>query len=618
MQAPLSANLGENESLLRDVYADCADVVFRRFATGDGTNALVLYVDGLTNIEELDRCVLAPLMLQTADLPARPPSGQPQAAQPFAQPAGQPAQSQGPPQAAEPPEQPPGQPEGPTAPQAAQPSAQPPGQPAQSQGQPRAAEPPAQPSGPQPTAPPPGQSPAQPEQSPGPPPTRQPTTQQPPAQQPSVQPPDSPDPLANLRIPVSGAKPVADIAGAVREISIGGAVLLIDGRPGGVAFVLSNWEKRSPDEPKAEPVIRGSREGFTETIADNTAQLRRKIRSPQLKMREFEIGRLSRTRVIVAYIEGLADAALIEDVTARLGRIDIDGILESGYIEELIEDNPWSPFPQVLSTERPDAAAASLLEGRVVLLVDGTPFALVVPTSLFSLLQSAEDYYQRFWISTSIRWLRYLFFLLSLLLPSVYVAVLTYHQEMLPTTLLLSMARSREEVPFPALVEALLMEITFEALREAGVRLPKQVGTAVSIVGALVIGEAAVSAGLVSAPMVMVVSLTGIASFTIPRYSAGFAFRMLRFPIILLAGTLGLLGIMLGVLAIIVHMCRLRSFGVPYLYPLSPMNGNAMRDIFIRAPWWMLGARPLPGEPINPRRQSGGQRPGPEPGDGQG
>ena len=613
MQAPLVPSLDENEQRLRDVYADCADVVFRRFAVGGKTNALLLYIDGLTNIEELDRSVLAPLMKPApepagyeggagaeqpagqASVPgAEPPAGQgagPPSGQPSASPSGsQEGQAQGQPQSH------------PAEPSSGQPSASPPGlQEGQPQGQPQDQSSGAQPGHPgAPTAQLSGQPGGQPSGPPREPPT------------------PAPDQLLNLRIPVSDTKQVTDIAGVVREVSIGSAVLLIDGRPGGMAFFLSKWEKRSPDEPKAEPVIRGPREGFTETLSDNTAMLRRKIRSPQLKMRPVEVGRFTQTRVIVAYIEGLADAALVEDVTDRLSQIDIDGILESGYIEELIEDNPWSPFPQLLSTERPDAAAAGLLEGRVVMLVDGTPFALVVPTTLPSLLQSSEDYYQRFWLSTAVRWLRYLFFVLSLLLPSAYVAVLTYHQEMLPTALLLSVARSREEVPFPALVEALLMEITFEALREAGVRLPKQVGTAVSIVGVLVIGEAAVSAGLVSAPMVMVVSLTGIASFTIPRYNAGFAFRMLRFPIMLLAGTLGLLGTMLGVIAIIVHMCRLRSFGVPYLSPLSPADRTAMRDVFIRAPWWMPGMRPQPGGAINPRRKSGGGSPEARPDGAQG
>ena len=334
----------------------------------------------------------------------------------------------------------------------------------------------------------------------------------------------------------------------------------------------------------AEGGIRGSREGFIESLQVNTSLLRRIIKSPALKLQSMKIGKYTKTNVVVAYIDGLVDQTLIEEITNRLQRIEIDGILESGYIEEMIEDNPYSPFPQLLATERPDVACAHLLEGRAVILVEGTPFTLIAPISFFSLIQSHEDYYNRFMVGSLIRWLRYVFLGISLLLPSLYVAVLTFHQEMVPTALMLSVAASREAVPFPAIVEALIMEITFEALREAGVRLPKQIGSAVSIVGALVIGQASVQAGLVSAPMVIVVAITGIASFMIPRYATGIAIRMLRFPIILLAGTLGLLGIMMGIIAIVIHLCSLRSFGVPYLAPLAPLKGKRAERCAVESP----------------------------------
>ena len=364
------------------------------------------------------------------------------------------------------------------------------------------------------------------------------------------------------------------------------------GKKPGFHLGLAKFEKRAIEIPAAERVIRGPREGFVEALGVNTSLIRRRIKSPDLKLISMEIGRYTKTKVVIAYIEGIADKTLIEEVNTRLKRIDIDGILESGMIEEFIEDNPYSPFPQVLATERPDVVTANLLEGRAAILVDGTPFSMVIPTTLYSLLQASEDYYARFIMATAVRWLRYLFVVISLLLPSLYVAVITYHHEMVPTTLLISMAASREQVPFPALVEALMMEVTFEALREAGLRLPQQVGSAVSIVGALVIGEAAVSAGIVSAPMVIVVSITGIASFTIPRFPLAFALRMLRFPMILLAGTLGLLGIMLGIITIVIHLCTLRSFGVPYLSPMAPMKTQDLKDVLIRAPWWRLKTRP--------------------------
>lgn len=421
--------------------------------------------------------------------------------------------------------------------------------------------------------------------------------------------------LFEQTLTVANIQKAKTVAECVEHISSGHPILLIDQQNEAFSFGIARWEKRSLEEPTGEAVIRGPREGFTESLGTNLSLLRRKIKSPKLKTKSMKLGAYTQTNIIIAYIDGIASDTLLEEVEARLARIDIDGILETSYIEELIEDNPYSPFPQVLSTERPDVVAANLLEGRVAILQDGTPFVLVVPVSFYSLLQSSEDYYQRHLVSTTIRWLRYLFLLISLLLPSLYVAVLTFHQEMVPTTLLLTMSASRELIPFPALVEAIIMEIVFEALREAGVRLPKQAGAAVSIVGALVIGQAAVQAGIVSAPMIMVVALTGIASFTIPRYTAGIALRMLRFPMIFLAGSLGLLGIMLGLLIILTHMATLRSFGVPYLSPMAPMQGREMKDVLIRVPLWKRNKRPRLTGTDNLTRQGPNQKPNPLDGD---
>lgn len=411
---------------------------------------------------------------------------------------------------------------------------------------------------------------------------------------------------------ISDISAISTISDAVAQLSNGSAALFIDQVDSGLAFGLANWQKRSIEEPAAESIIRGPREGFTETMTVNTAMLRRKIKSTALKMVAHEVGQLTKTEVVVAYIENIAAESLIAEVRERIDKIDIDGILESGYIEGFIEDHPFSPFPQIQVTERPDVVSAALLEGRVAILTDGTPIALIAPATLFSLLQSPEDYYQRFMIGTLIRWLRYFFFGITLLLPSAYVAILTFHQEMVPTSLLLSIAKSREDIPFPALIEALLMEISFEALREAGVRLPKQVGAAVSIVGALVIGQAATSAGLVSAPMVMVVAITGIASFMIPQYSAGIALRMLRFPIMFLAGMFGLLGLVLGFISVVIHLCSLRSMGVPYMQPVAPMKLAQFKDVLVRAPIWRMRTRPrFFDEQKNRVRQPAGQRPTP-------
>jgi spore germination protein KA len=417
--------------------------------------------------------------------------------------------------------------------------------------------------------------------------------------------------MLEQKIAVAGVKEVATFTACLEQISAGNPIILVATYPQGISLGLAKAEKRSIKEPTAESVVRGPREGFIEVLAVNVSMLRRRIRSPELKIQSMTIGRITQTGVAIAYIEGLADGQLIQEVTNRLKRIDIDGVVESAYIEELIEDHPVSAFPQMMNTERPDVVTANLLEGRVAILIDGTPFALIVPVTFYSLLQAPEDYYERYVFATAIRWLRYGFLLIALLLPSIYVAILSFHQEMIPTALIFSVAKSREDIPFPVLVEAFIMEVTFEALREAGVRLPKQVGAAVSIVGALVIGQAAVSAGIVSAPMVMVVAITGIASFMIPRYNAGISLRMLRFPIMLFAGMLGLLGIMLAVIVIIIHMSTLRSFGVPYLTPLAPAKRKEIRDVLLRTPLWQHPTRPHLTGAYDKFRQAPGQGPDP-------
>jgi len=372
---------------------------------------------------------------------------------------------------------------------------------------------------------------------------------------------------------------------------MGHPVLLIEGKDEGFSFGLDQWDKRQPDEPQNEIVIQGPREGFTETLTTNLSMLRRRIRSPQLKMRGMDIGTYTQTRVITAYIEGIADSRIVQQVTDRLQDIKIDGVLDAGYLEEFIS-NPKSPFPQVLTTERADVVTANLLEGRIAILVNGSPTSLIVPVTLASLLQSPEDYYTRGIFSTIVRWLRYTLFLVSLLLPSFYIALITFHQEMVPSDLMFRFVSSREAIPYPSLIEALPLEIALEALREAGLRLPKAVGPAITIVGALVIGEAAVSAGLVSQPLVIVVAITAIASFVIPRYFLGFPQRMLRFPLMFASATLGILGFVLSVLVILMHLSNLNSFGVPYLSPLSPAKTGEWKDIFIRVPWPYMNTRP--------------------------
>ncbi|MCC3359528.1 spore germination protein [Bacillus sp. REN16] len=378
----------------------------------------------------------------------------------------------------------------------------------------------------------------------------------------------------------------------IDQILIGSVVVLVNGIDKAIFISEQSWEQRSVSEPLSEAVVMGPREGFTENIKTNVSMVRRRLKTTKLKLESMQIGKLSKTEVIITYLENIAQHSIVEEVRTRLGQIDIDAIEDSGYIVEFIEDNPASVFPQVLQTERPDRVVGNLLEGRVGIMVDNSPFALIVPVTCFQTMNSPEDYYGRFVMASFVRLIRYLFLMIALMFPAIYIAVTTFHQELLPTNLLFSVAASREKVPFPAVVEALLMEITFEALREAGLRLPRPIGSTVSIVGALVIGQAAVEAGIVSAPLVIVVATTGIASFMFPNYPLTGAIRLLRFFMIFLAATLGFYGILLGVFFILVHLVKLRSFGVPYLSPVSPFNLNNMKDILIRVPWWMMNQRP--------------------------
>ncbi|SFL92242.1 spore germination protein KA [Gracilibacillus orientalis] len=378
----------------------------------------------------------------------------------------------------------------------------------------------------------------------------------------------------------------------LEHLLTGDTVLLIDGINQGFAVGSKGASERNVETPTTQQVVRGPKDSFTENLNVNTALIRKRIKDPNLWLESFTYGRKTQTTVTIAYIHGIVNPDIVKEVKSRLEKIDIDSILESGYVEELIQDETYTPFPTIINSERPDAISAGLLEGRVAIIVDGTPFVLLVPSFFIDFFQSSEDYYQRSDIASLIRMLRFFAFFLALLTPSTYIALTTFHQEMIPTTLLVSLAAQREGIPFPALVEALIMEITFELLREAGIRLPNPVGSTISIVGALVLGQAAVDAGIVSATMVIVVSLTAISSFIFPNYNLAISVRMLRFGFMGLAATLGLFGIFIGLLLMALHLTSLRSFGIPYLSPFAPFNSADQQDAIIRLPRWKQTTRP--------------------------
>jgi spore germination protein KA len=376
----------------------------------------------------------------------------------------------------------------------------------------------------------------------------------------------------------------------IDAILSGDTVLFIDESNIALIVSLRGAKVRNIDEPDTEAVIRGPREGFVESIATNISLLRRKVRNPALKFFPLKIGQQTKTEICVAYLKGIANDKIVQEVKNRLTRIDTDSILESGYIEAFIEDAPLSLFPTVGFTEKPDIISAKLLEGRIAILVDGTPFVLTVPYLFVEAFQSSEDYYTRPYFATFLRWLRWIAFFFATTLPGLYVAITTFHQEFLPPALLVSIAAAHEGTPFPSVVEALVMNIIYEILREAGVRLPRPIGQAVSIVGALVIGEAAVSAGLVGAPMVVVVALTAISAFVVPTLLD--ISTLIRFILIILAGFSGLYGMVLGFIFFVTHQISLRSLGAPYMSPLAPSTLSDLKDIVIRAPLWAMRTRP--------------------------
>lgn len=363
-------------------------------------------------------------------------------------------------------------------------------------------------------------------------------------------------------------------------IMSGFVVILLDGLNKGIAFGMQGFNFRSISEPAGEVNERGSREGFTEPLRINMTMVRRRVKSPKLKFELFSVGKTSKTDICMVYMTDQVSQKLVREIRHRIKQIKLDLILTSGYIQPFLEGNPWSLFSDVGTTERPDTLAAKISEGRVAVLVDGTPFALIVPYLFSENFQSLDDYAHRSYFATFTRLLKYFSFVAAILLPSLYVAVGTFHPELLPHALLFNVAAAEETTPFPLALEAFIIHLLYEIMREAGLRLPRPIGHAIGIVGALVIGDAAVTAGLIGSPMVLVVGMTAIASFVVPNLYEPVS--VLRFVFIIIGGTMGLYGVALGCMIILVNICSLNNFGTPYMAPISPFSLSAMRDTFIR------------------------------------
>ncbi|WFD08996.1 spore germination protein [Tepidibacter hydrothermalis] len=398
------------------------------------------------------------------------------------------------------------------------------------------------------------------------------------------------DDLLNDTICYSSMKRMDNLEELVDSILYGDTVLLFESENRAAVLDTKGWEIRSISEPESEVVVRGPREGFTESINVNLSLIRRKILSKDLKYKYKILGTQTKTKICICYMQNIASDPIIKELEKRLDNIDIDGILESGYIEELIRDEPLSPFNTIGYTERPDIVAANLLEGKIALICDGTPAVLTLPFLFIEYFQANEDYYNNFIYASINRMLRYVGFFLTTSTPAIYLALVTYHQEMIPTPLLISISAAREGVPFPTVFEAIAMTFVFEVLREAGVRLPKPIGATISIVGALVLGDAAVNARFVSAPIVIIIALTGISSFLVPKMLG--PVLIIRIIFLLLASFLGLYGYIFGVIGLFIHLMSMRSFGIPYMMDLVSTKLQDIKDTSIRAPWWYMQYRP--------------------------
>lgn len=403
---------------------------------------------------------------------------------------------------------------------------------------------------------------------------------------------ESPSEIKDKLITISDMKEIDKLSDGLDVVLSGETILFIDGL--NICYSIANRSlpNRGIGEPSGETVIRGSREGFIETLRFNTALVRRRIKDTRLRIESSQIGARSKTGVAIMYIDDIVNKDVLEEIKKRLDKINLDAILDSGYIEQYVEDNSFTPFPQVQSTERPDVVAAALYEGRIALIVDGSPFALIVPAVLATFLQSPDDYYNRWLNGSGVRIIRLIAIIISLIMPAMYVAATSFHTSIIPTKLAYAIAASREGVPFPSYVEVIFMELALALLIEAITKLPKPVGSTIGIVGGLIMGQSAVSAGLISPIMVIVVGITATTTFLIPNYYLTSAFACFRVLFTILSAILGLYGIMVGVILLLIHLTRIESFGIPYLSPAVNLVTRDMKDLYVRLPFIKFKQRP--------------------------
>ena len=409
--------------------------------------------------------------------------------------------------------------------------------------------------------------------------------------------------IADIQLPIGSKSYTTKWEHVIQHLFQGETALLLDGDDHVLLLDTQGWPQRAIAEPQIESSLKGAHQGFIETCEKNIALIRRYLPHQQLKIEETTVGRRGHTPVALLYLEDVTHPEVLQELKDRIEQVDVDTIVNTGELMQHIEDNPFSPFPQFLLTERPDAAVSNLLQGRIVIVVDRSPSVMIGPMTFITFFQTVDDYSTRWMIASFLRLLRLLAFFMAIFLPSAYIAALSFHYEIIPLNLLLTIGESRERVPIPPILEAVLMELAIEMLREAGLRLPAPIGQTVGIVGGVVIGQAAVEAGIVSNIMVVIVSLTAIASFIIPNPDMSESIRLLRFPMMIAASLFGLVGMVIGFMLIIGHLISLESLGTPEGSPFSPARLRDWKDTILRFPLWMMRTRPLSARPTQLTRQ---------------
>ena len=391
-----------------------------------------------------------------------------------------------------------------------------------------------------------------------------------------------------------------DMASIVKRLLTGDTILFVDTHASAVIISTRKLEMKAISEPSGETSIRGSRAAFTDDLGVNITLLRRHLINPNFIVKKMAIGVRSEINVALVYFRGIANPNLVYQAEERLKKLKVDVIGSSGMVENLINDHPFSPFPTLYATERPDKIWSGIMDGRIAIIINGNPFVILAPTTLGDYMQASDDYYENWIISSLLRITRYFAAFFTMVTPALYVAFTTFHPGLIPTPLTLTIAAARLGIPFPALVEALVMQIVLEILQEAGIRMPKTIGPAVSIVGGLVLGDAAVRAGLISAPMVVVISFSAIVSFAVGNYRISLPLRFFRALLTFAASVLGMFGVVMGLVTIVIHLSMLESFGEPYLAPFTPKNSSRLsdwKDSIVVAPPVAMQSRPAYVEP---------------------